>query len=63
MAGTTTTNHATATWTEYPSTTTIPNSTIYVNLVHVYFHKSEVIISNNVTFIVTAKNNGPDTAT
>ncbi len=61
MAGTTTTNHATATWTEYPNTITIPDSTIYVNKANVALSQIGNYSGNNVTFIVTAKNNGPDT--
>jgi uncharacterized repeat protein (TIGR01451 family) len=63
MAGTTTTNTATAKWTEYPTTTTIPNSTIYVKQANVAINQTGKYSGNNVTFIVTATNNGPDTAT
>ena len=63
MAGTTTTNTATATWTEYPSTVTIPNSTIYVKQANVALSQTGNYSGNIVTFIVTATNNGPDTAT
>ena len=63
MAGTTTTNHATATWNEYPTTTTIPNSTIYIKKADVALSQTGSYSGNNVTFIVTANNNGPDTAT
>ena len=62
-AGTSTTNHATATWTEYPTTTIIPNSTIYVKLANVVLSQNGSYKKNNVTFIVTATNNGPDDAT
>ncbi len=64
MAGTNITNTATATWTEYPSTTTIPNSTIYVKEANVAISQTGGNYSGNtVTFIVTATNNGPDNAT
>ena len=67
MAGTTITNTATATWTEYPGTVTIPNSTIYVKEANVAITQttstSPVNVGNTVTYTVTAKNNGPDTAT
>ena len=63
MAGTTTTNHATATWTEYPTTVTIPDSTIYVKEAKVTISQTGNYSGNNVTFIVTATNKGPDTAT
>ena len=63
MAGTTTTNHATATWTEYPTTVTIPDSSIYVKQAYVAISQSGNYSGNNVTFIVTATNKGPDTAT
>ncbi len=63
MAGTTTTNHATATWTEYPTTVTIPDSSIYVKQANVAISQSGNYSGNNVTFIVTATNKGPDTAT
>ena len=63
MAGTTTTNHATATWTEYPTTVTIPDSSIYVKQANVAISQTGNYSGNNVTFIVTATNKGPDTAT
>ena len=63
MAGTTTTNHATATWTEYPKTITIPDSTIYTKQANVALSQTGSYSGNKVTFIVTATNNGPDTAT
>ena len=63
MAGTTTTNHATATWTEYPKTVTIPNSTIYTKKADLSLSQTGNYSGNKVTFIITARNNGPDTAT
>ena len=62
-AGTSTTNHATATWTEYPSTVTIPDSTINVNKADVGLSEVGSFNGNTVTFIVTATNNGPNTGT
>ena len=67
MAGTNITNTANATWTEYPGTVNIPNSTIYVKEANVAITQttssSPVNVGNPVTYTVTATNNGPDTAT
>ena len=65
-AGTTTTNKATATWKEYPSTTTIPNSTIHVNNAGLSISNTgttPVSVGNTGTFKIIITNNGPDTAT
>ena len=65
-AGTTTTNKATATWTEYPSTTTIPNSTIYVNKAGLNITNTgttPVNVGDTGTFKIIITNNGPDAAT
>ncbi|MTK63720.1 MAG: DUF11 domain-containing protein [Methanobacterium sp.] len=67
MAGKTTTNHATVTWAEYPKTVTISDSTIYVKDAEVALSQTtsgtNVNVGDTVTYTVTAKNNGPDTAT
>ena len=66
-AGTSTTNHATATWTEYPSTTTIPDSTINVNkmasVAITNTGTNPVNVGQTGTYTITATNNGPQTAT
>ena len=65
MAGTTTTNSATATWTEYPSTVIIPDSSIHVIAAVVSITNTgttPVNVGNTGTFTITATNNGPDTA-
>ncbi|MDI6723994.1 MAG: hypothetical protein QMD61_05055 [Methanobacterium sp.] len=67
MAGTTITNHATATWNEYPSTVTIPDSSIYVKKAAT----SITITPSNATpnvgqqfyYTITVTNNGDDDAT
>ncbi|MBZ2166321.1 Ig-like domain-containing protein [Methanobacterium spitsbergense] len=66
MAGTTTTNTATATWNEYPKTVTIPNSNIHVKQANVALSQTvntPVNVGDTVNYIITALNNGPDTAT
>ena len=63
QAGTTIINHATATMTEYPQTVTIPDASIYVKKADVTLSQTGNYQSNVVNFIVTATNNGPDTAT
>ncbi|MGI6483989.1 MAG: Ig-like domain-containing protein [Methanobacterium sp.] len=63
QAGTTIINHATATMTEYPQTVTIPDASIYVKKADVSLSQTGSYHKNTVTFIVTASNNGPDTAT
>ena len=63
MAGTNITNNANATWTEYPGTVTIPQATIYIKEANVAITQTGNYSGNTVTFIVTATNNGPDTAT
>ncbi len=62
MAGTNITNTATATWTEYPSTVTIPNSSIYVNqLTITNTATTPVNVGGTGTFTITVINNGPTT--
>ena len=65
-AGTTTTNHATTTWTEYTGTNSIPDSIIHVNKAstshHQHRNNSPVNVGQTGTFTITATNNGPDTA-
>ncbi len=63
MAGTSTVNHATAVWSEYPKSVTISDASIYTKLANVSITQTGNYSSNNVTFIVTATNNGPDNAT
>ncbi len=63
QAGTTIINHATATMTEYPQTVTIPDASIYVKKADVTLSQTGSYYQDTVTFIVTASNNGPDTAT
>ena len=65
MAGTTTTNYATATWTEYPSTVNIPDSSIHVIAANVSITNTgttPVNVGGTGKFTITATNNGPDIA-
>ncbi|MDD3754663.1 MAG: Ig-like domain-containing protein, partial [Methanobacterium sp.] len=63
QAGTTIINHVTATMTEYPQTVAIPDASIYVKKADVTLSQTGSYYQDTVTFIVTASNNGPDTAT
>jgi uncharacterized repeat protein (TIGR01451 family) len=72
QAGTTITNTATETQTEYPKTVPIPNASIYINneadialtqtINGVTGSIPQVNVGDIVTYIVTATNNGPNTA-
>ena len=66
MAGNNITNTATTTWTEFPSILKIPDASIYTNEADVILSQivnSPVNVGDKVTYVVTASNNGPDTAT
>ncbi|MGB9937083.1 MAG: Ig-like domain-containing protein [Methanobacterium sp.] len=62
-AGTNITNHVTETQDEYPFTVSVEDVTIYVKKADVALSQTGSYSGNKVTFIVTATNNGPDTAT
>ncbi|NYB52807.1 MAG: DUF11 domain-containing protein [Methanobacteriaceae archaeon] len=69
QAGTTITNHATATKTEYPQTVTIPDASIYVKKANVTVTQTVngassaiVNVGDTVTYVITALNSGPDAA-
>ena len=62
-AGTNITNIATEINNEYPNTVNIPNATIYVKEANVTLSQVGGYSGNTVTYVVTATNNGPDTAT
>ena len=62
-AGTNITNHVTETQDEYPFTVNVPDANIYVKKADVSLNQTGSYSGNKVTFIVTATNNGPDTAT
>ncbi len=56
---------ATATWTEYPTTTTIPDSTIHVNQANLSITNTgttPINVGQTGTFTITVTNTGPDTA-
>ncbi|WP_321422023.1 invasin domain 3-containing protein [uncultured Methanobacterium sp.] len=70
-ANTNKTNHATETQNEYPQTITIPDATIHVKQADITLTQTvngastgivTVNVGSTITFIITAKNNGPDTA-
>ena len=64
MAGTTTTNTATLTaQNEYNSEPTTTSADIYTKEANVVLSQTGNYSGNTVTFVVTATNNGPDTAT
>ncbi|MDO8870305.1 MAG: hypothetical protein Q7V10_06085, partial [Methanobacteriaceae archaeon] len=62
-AGTTITNHITVDLKEYPFTVNVDDSSIYVKMANVVITQTGSYNKNNVTFIVTLRNNGPDNAT
>jgi len=63
MAGTNVTNVVTEVQSEYPLSVVVPDAMIYVKKADVVLTQTGSYSKNNVTFIVTATNNGPDSAT
>jgi len=63
VAGSDIINQINGTQTEYPFEVSVLNSTIHVKKANVVLNQTGSYNKNNVTFIVTARNNGPDTAT
>jgi uncharacterized repeat protein (TIGR01451 family) len=62
-AGTNIINHVTETHDEYPFTVNVSDASIYVKKADVALSQVGNYSGNKVTFVVTATNNGPDTAT
>jgi uncharacterized repeat protein (TIGR01451 family) len=62
-AGTNIINHVTETHDEYPFTVNVSDASFYVKKADVALSQVGNYSGNKVTFVVTATNNGPDTAT
>ncbi len=63
LAGTNIVNQASGTLEEYPFNFSAEDAIIHVNMANVVITQTGSYSKNNVTFIITVRNNGPDNAT